>query len=486
MNRPPRGSNTVTPVNASPPAASPRPRRDRVVAAAFVAAGLALGWGLLQAQDTPEAADPAAVEAAYTRGYQHQKNKQTDAAVAAYEEALALDPDHVLSLYEIGWSYWVLGRWDDVVRVWEQVLVLAPDHEEVLRYIDEARTKAALRKRLEDGVPGVGPEAVPRAEGPGLRLAFGGDTMMGSPLTGPGLPKDDGAALFSAYAERMRAADLAFLNLEGVLLDAGRSHKCPDEDTSSCYAFRTPVRYAKNLVDAGVDVVSFANNHANDFGPAGRASTTGALDAAKIAVAGPLDRTVILEVGSMSVGVLAFATSPLGGDVRDVDLAVAMVGEMTEAADLVVVSFHGGAEGTRAQRVPPGTETFLGENRGDLRRFAHAVIDAGADLVIGHGPHVLRGMELYKERLVAYSLGNFITYGGFNLSGMNGLSALLEVDLHPDGRFAGGQIVSGRQLPPGGPLLDPDHEAAAVIRALSEADFPQTVPKIDDNGRISP
>ena len=460
------------------------PFRDRAFTALFLAGGLLLGGGVLQAQDTTPESDPKAVEAAYQEGFTHQKNKRTDAAVEAYEKALALDPNHVPSLYEVGWSYWVLGRWSDVVTVWERVLELEPEHEEVPRYIGEARTKAALRKRLEEGIePPTAPE---RVDGPGLRFAFGGDTMMGSPLTGPGLPKDDGAALFDAYRERMQAADVAFLNLEGVLLDSGKSHKCPEESTKSCYAFRTPVRYVKNLVDAGIDVVSFANNHANDYGPEGRKSTTSTLDAAGIPAAGPLDRTVILDVNGTRVGVLAFATSPLGGDVRDVDLAVAMVADMTEKADLVVVSFHGGAEGARAQRVPEGTETFLGENRGDLRRFSHAVIDAGADLVIGHGPHVLRGMEVYKERLVAYSLGNFITYGGFNLSGMNGLSVLLEVDLHPDGRLASGQIISARQIPPGGPMLDPEHEAAAVIRELSAADFPDTAPVIEDDGRIAP
>jgi hypothetical protein len=477
---------TVTDARSQTPNSAHR-RRDRTLTAGFVAIGLLLGGGLLQAKDTTPAADPAAVESAYQRGYEHQGNKQTDAAIAAYEQALALDPEHVASLYEIGWSYWVLGRWADVVRVWEHVLLLEPEHEEVPRYIEEARTKAELRRRLEAG-PTIesGPETVARADGPGLRFALGGDTMMGSPLTGPGLPKNDGATLFDAYAESMKAADVTFLNLEGVLLDSGKSHKCPDEESTTCYAFRSPVRYAQNLVDAGVDVVSFANNHANDFGPAGRTSTVNTLNAAGIKIAGPLDQTAILEVGGARVGVLGFATSPLGGDVRDVDLAVAMVQEMTEKADLVVVSFHGGAEGAKAQRVPIGTETFLGENRGDVRRFAHAVIDAGADLIVGHGPHVLRGMEVYKERLIAYSLGNFVTYGGFSLRGMNGLSVLVEVDLHPDGRLAAGRIISGRQIPPGGPLLDPEAEAVAVIRELSTVDFGETALKLDDDGRFAP
>lgn len=437
--------------------------------------------------DVDPAVDSAAVEAAWKQGYDLQRAKQTDAAIVAYEAALALDPNHSKSLYEVGWSYWVLGRWSDVVRVWERVLELEPEHEEVPRYIDEARTKQALRARLEQGDATSGsPESVPRQEGTAVRFALGGDTMMGSPLSAAGLPANDGADLFAAYSDTMKAADIAFLNLEGVLLDSGRSYKCPEDSEKGCYAFRMPVRYVKNLTGAGIDVVSFANNHANDYQAAGRKSTTDALDGAGIQVAGPLDRQAILDVNGVKVGVVGFATSPLGGDLRDIPVARAMVADMASKVDLVVVSFHGGAEGKKAQHVPEGRETFMGENRGDLRAFTHAMVDAGADLLVGHGPHVLRGMEIYKERLIAYSLGNFITYGGFNLSGANGLTALLEVDLHPDGRLAGATIHSGRQISPGGPRLDSEHEAAAMVRTLSLADFPETAPTITDDGRITP
>lgn len=463
--------------------------RDLLMSACFIGLGCLLGARYLEASEAEQSAqvDAEGAEKAWQRGFDLQKAKQTDAAIDAYEEALALDPDHVKALYEVGWSYWVLGRWGDVVTVWERVLSLEPDHPEVPRYIDEARTKKKLRERLEHGDATAGaPESVPRKDGAALRLALGGDTMMGSPLSNAGLPRDNGSTLFAAYAKRMQDADIAFLNLEGALLDSGRSYKCPEETTKGCYAFRSPVHYVKNLSAAGVDVVSFANNHANDYSDVGRKSTMSALDGEGIAVAGPLSREVILDVNGTKVGVLGFATSPLGGDLRDIPVAQAMVSDMASKADLVIVSFHGGAEGKAAQHVPVGTETFMGEDRGDLRAFTHAVIDAGADLVVGHGPHVLRGMEIYKERLVAYSLGNFVTYGGFNLSGANGLTALLEVDLHPDGRLAGATIVSGRQIAPGGPRLDPENESASMIRALSQTDFPNTAPKIDDDGRISP
>lgn len=469
-------------IDSRPRAAS----RDRLLTVGFAALGLLVGAGWLQLAESEETqeVDAEAVRLLYEEGVRLQRAKQTDAAIVVYERALAMDPKHAPTLYEVGWSYWVLGRWSDVVRVWEKVLTLEPAHPEVPRYLPEARTKAELLAKLDSAeAPAT---TAPRPGAGTVRLTFGGDTMMGSALSNAGLPPDGGSALFDAYADRMKAADLAFLNLEGVLLDSGRSHKCPENSEKGCYAFRMPVAFASNLVNAGVDVVSFANNHANDYGPEGRASTTSTLDAAGIAVTGPLDRTVVLDANGTRVGYLGFATSPLGGDLRDLPLAQAMVRELDASADVVVVSFHGGAEGKQAQHVSDGTETFMGEDRGDVKAFARAVIEAGADLVVGHGPHVLRGMEIVDGRLVAYSLGNFVTYGGFNLSGANGLTVLLEVDLQPDGTLAGARVVPGRQIPPGGPRIDPDREAIAVLRALSTADFPDTAPTIADDGTITP
>lgn len=158
---------------------------------------------------------------------------------------------------------------------------------------------------------------------------------------------------------------------------------------------------------------------------------------------------------------------------------------MQRSADLVVVSFHGGAEGTGAQRVPDRTELFYGEARGNLRQFARTVIDAGADLVLGHGPHVMRGLEIYKDRLIAYSLGNFCTYGWFQLAAETALTMVLEVKLAPDGRFISGKIHSGRQDGRGGPVPDPTGEGLRVVRSLSELDFGNSAPKIADDGTIS-
>jgi capsule synthesis protein PGA_cap len=136
--------------------------------------------------------------------------------------------------------------------------------------------------------------------------------------------------------------------------------------------------------------------------------------------------------------------------------------------------------------VPRGSEEFLGEDRGDVRAFAHAVVDAGADLVLGHGPHVVRAMEVYRGRLVAYSLGNFATFGAFNLSGPNGLSLVLEARLAPDGAFLGGRVHPARQEKPGGPHLDPAGSVIPALRRLSEEDFGESAVRVGDDGALAP
>ena len=140
-------------------------------------------------------------------------------------------------------------------------------------------------------------------------------------------------------------------------------------------------------------------------------------------------------------------------------------------ADLVVVFFHGGAEGAAALHVPYGREHAFGEDRGDLRRFARRAVDAGADLVLGSGPHVLRGMELYERRLIAYSLGNLSGWRNFGTGGTLSYSALLTAELSPSGRLVGGRVTSLRLDGRGVPRRDPAHGAERLMRRLSRSDF---------------
>jgi len=120
-----------------------------------------------------------------------------------------------------------------------------------------------------------------------------------------------------------------------------------------------------------------------------------------------------------------------------------------------------------------------------LRAFTHTVIDAGADLVLGHGPHVLRGIEVYNDRLIAYSLGNFATYGRFGLTNNLAVGAVLEVTLAADGRFVGGKLLPTRQVGDGEVEKDPDHKAIDLVRLLSTEDFKATGVKVAQDGSLA-
>jgi hypothetical protein len=183
----------------------------------------------------------------------------------------------------------------------------------------------------------------------------------------------------------------------------------------------------------------------------------------------------------LKIGLIAFSTG--GGTYRlqETDVAQKVIADVDRTADLVIVSFHGGAEGAAAAHVPQGSETFLGEDRGDLRRFCRAAIDAGADIVIGHGPHRLRGMELYLGRLCAYSLGNFSSWATFNLTGPLGITAVLEASLAPNGVLTALALHPVYIEEPGRPRPDPERRAIDIVRTLSKEDFGDAL--LDASGR---
>jgi len=134
--------------------------------------------------------------------------------------------------------------------------------------------------------------------------------------------------------------------------------------------------------------------------------------------------------------------------------------------------------------VPFAEEEYYGEPRGDVARFSRSVVDAGADLVLGHGPHVVRGMELYKDRLIAYSLGNFATYYGISVTGAKGIAPILLTTIDASGRFVEGEIVSTIQLRPDGPSIDEDQRALNLIRGLSLQDFGNPGLAFEQDGKL--
>ena len=331
-------------------------------------------------------------------------------------------------------------------------------------------------------------EATPKNTDP-ITIAAVGDIMMGSPYPNDSrMPPNDGADLLKAVTPILSAADIAFGNLEGPIVDGGISGKCGGSH-GNCFAFRVPTRYGKYLKEAGFDVMSVANNHAGDFGEMGRASTQKVLDEQGIKYAGslqPLATTAYLEVKGKRIAVIGFGHNNGMPNVNDLSGARQLVSEAKRHADLVIVSFHGGGEGTDHQHVRNQSEIFLGENRGNLPAFTHTVIDAGADLVLGHGPHVMRGMEIYKGHLIEYSLGNFCTYGWFVLAAETAMTEILEIKIAADGKFISGKINGGHQPGRGGPVLDNTGDSIRTIRGLSQSDFGANAPKIADDGTITP
>lgn len=307
--------------------------------------------------------------------------------------------------------------------------------------------------------------------------------MLGTDFPENHLPDDDGVGFLHAVTPELISADLTFGNLEGVLADGGEPAKqC--SNPSACYLFRSPTRYAAYFAAAGFDVMSLANNHARDFGEEGRTATMAALAAAGIRHSGREGDFASLEVGGVTVAVLAYAVTRESNMLLDYELAEMTVAEFAATHDIVMVTFHGGAEGVDATNVPFAEEEYYGEPRGDVVRFARMVVDAGADLVIGHGPHVVRGMEVYNDRLIAYSLGNFATYYGISVAGIKGVAPILFTTLDGDGRFVEGRIVSTVQLRPAGPSIDPQHRALNLMRGLTAEDFDGGGIWFDDDGRF--
>jgi poly-gamma-glutamate capsule biosynthesis protein CapA/YwtB (metallophosphatase superfamily) len=313
-----------------------------------------------------------------------------------------------------------------------------------------------------------------------------GDIMLGSnyPSTGS-LPPDDGVYLFEDVKNILQDADITCGNLEGTFLDKGGTPKKCKDSTGNCHSFRMPVRYAEYLKDAGFDFMNLANNHSGDMGIEGRESTYRTLEKNEISFAGTLDYpTAILEIEGVKYGFAGFA--PNNGTVSLINIKKAkeIISDLKSESDIVIVFFHGGAEGNSAQRVSGYGETFLGENRGNVHEFAHAVIDAGADVVFGSGPHVTRAIELYNDRFIAYSLGNFCTYGKFSLSGAMGIAPILKIFINRNGEFIKGEITPIKQVRRGFPVIDEEKKVIETIQTLNTKDFPDSELIIKDDGRI--
>jgi len=314
-----------------------------------------------------------------------------------------------------------------------------------------------------------------------------GDIMFGTSFPSARFlpPHDNPLLLLGDLTDTLAACDITFGNLEGSFLDDGEPAKrC--KDTTICYLFRMPERYAGALAEAGFDFLSLANNHFGDFGYPSRQRTMQLLDSLGIKYGGLLEYPFsYLCRDSLLYGFCAFA--PNAGTVSITGMAEAegIVRKLADTCDIVIVSFHGGAEGASYQHVTRDYEMYYTENRGNVYNFAHRMVDAGADVIFGHGPHITRAVEVYNGRFIAYSLGNFCTYGRFNLSGPNGIAPLMRINVDTTGKFLRGRIIPVYQEYSDGVKIDPGKRAIQKIRDLTSADFPDSVITINENGEIT-
>jgi len=405
------------------------------------------------------------------------------ASIDRFEEAIEADSTNLEARWELGWTLQLDRRFAGALAAWRRLASASPSYPGISRYlpiVEMRRDRAAALAALPAGADVVPPETEPRP-GDRIRVAAVGDITLGSgwPEERAELSPDGAAPIFERVAPHLRTADITFGNLETVLADSGASGKCRPSSTT-CYAFRVPTSYAADIRRAGFTHLSINNNHAGDFGEPGRATTARALAQAGMAFAGPSAGIASWETNGVTIALVAFSTGDGPYRIQEIASARRFVIDADRDHDLVFVSFHGGAEGAGATRVPKEREQAYGEDRGDVYAFARSMVDAGADLVLGHGPHVLRGMEVYNGRLIAYSLGNFSSWENFNLRGPLGLSVILYATIAPNGVITEAEILPVYLADPGIPTPDGQGRAVDIVRTLSGEDLGAQL--FDDNG----
>lgn len=235
------------------------------------------------------------------------------------------------------------------------------------------------------------------------------------------------------------------INLEGVITSKSYNKKCTSGPY--CYVFQMPDKIAEILAENNIHIANLANNHSMDLGSSGQSDTAQALVQNGVAPVG-MTQTYTEKIVNLNDKQYVFiGMSPHKNtfSMFDTDKLDALIKSHKEAGRIVVVTAHMGAEGENAYKVQDKEEIFLGANRGNPIKIARHLIDSGADLFIGHGPHVMRPIEIYKDRLIVYSLGNFLTYGTFNLNGNSGLGGLIRVYMDDDGKFKEGKFFGFQQ-----------------------------------------
>ena len=326
-----------------------------------------------------------------------------------------------------------------------------------------------------------------------VTIAMTGDIMMGNTWPHDRLPANDGKNIFDDARDILKSADVTCGNLEGVIAPPEVGAPRKNQNSPLAFMFKMPPRYVKYLVDCGYDFLGLANNHIYDFFSAPIDYTEKLLKENGIGFAGAKDPAKkegntfwsVKKLNGVTYGFAAFGHERYSPKTQDTAEVHQIINEVRKQCDVLIIIFHGGAEGSAARHLPEGTELFHGDDRGNLRLFTHLCIDWGADVVFGAGPHVPRCMELYKGHFIAYSLGNFCTCG-MGVSAQTGLAPLVKIEINPaDGLFKNGKIYAFRQQHMAGPKTDKSGEVIKEIRTLTQDDIKDGKLNIADDGTIT-
>jgi poly-gamma-glutamate capsule biosynthesis protein CapA/YwtB (metallophosphatase superfamily) len=326
-------------------------------------------------------------------------------------------------------------------------------------------------------------EPIAKSPDTAITIKAVGDIVPGTKLSSK-RPKNIGNdIIFQGVKPYLQGADILFGNFESTLTNYTKSTK--DTKREKVHIFRTPPAYAKLLKDAGFDVLSVANNHSLDYSLVGFADTIKNIEKAGMKYVGKKSQILYLNVKNITVAFIGFSHSDFHNSINDLPAAKALVEEANKTAEIVVISVHGGAEGIDAARVKNKQEIFYGENRGNMVLFARSMVDYGADLILGHGPHIVRSVEVYKGKLIAYSLGNFVGDGALSTKGLLSNSLILNVQLSKEGNFVAGNIIPVYLNSQGIPQPDNKLRSVEMLRSLTKKDFPDTPITINEKGEIS-
>lgn len=271
---------------------------------------------------------------------------------------------------------------------------------------------------------------------------------------------------FSGVQHLTTVPSLMIGNLEGTFAQEGRASKC-EYLTDSCHAFRGGDSFAYALKDAGFDFINLVNNHSYDYGDEGLSDTEAILNQVGIPYVSQTHPRATIFVGGKRVGILGVSSTPPFSTITDYDYISKEISDLKKENDIVILIFHGGAEGSDKTLVS-GKDEYLGtENRGNVELVAHTAIDAGADMVLGSGPHVLRKTSYYKNKPIVYSAGNFV--GGNQrlltkgILGVSGIFTLTE-----RGNSFNTTLTSVLLSKEGSPSVDPLEQAKILVESLAK------------------